>query len=103
MTLLIDDIRDYRADVIARNATYGIKILVLFDVDYLMLDHDLGNDVDGTGYTIACYLEAHPDRLPDVIELVTSNPVGRERMAAVFSKLYPYSQMNRIFSKRPIE
>lgn len=93
-TLLIDDIRNMDVTHIARTYNEGIQALIYdgpFDVLYL--DHDLGcfdGDQEQTGYTVMCWLEANPQYLPERIELVTANPVGRVRMEAVIQKLYRY-------------
>ena len=91
-TLLIDDIREIKADKVARNYWEGIKALTEEIWDLVLLDHDLGCfDLDGyelTGYHVLCWLEMHPEFLPKKIILVTSNPVGRQRMQQVLRKLY---------------
>lgn len=103
-TLLIDDMRNIKADVIARTFEEGIKALRTGgQFDILFLDHDLGGtDGHGTeipvtiegelympnGYGIVCFLENHTHLLPKKIELVTSNPVGRKNMQVVINKLY---------------
>lgn len=100
--LLIDDFRDFNADQTARNYEDGIKALQQEIWDGLYLDHDLGAcvkcmkegktglycDCPKTGYDILCWLELNPQYLPKKIILVTSNPVGRERMKLVLDKLY---------------
>lgn len=100
--LLIDDCRDLAsATVVARNSQEGIAILEkLGHFEILMLDHDLGYASHGSGYDVACWLEANPQYLPDSIELVTSNPVGRKNMAAVFKKFYANVAHDTFFSKR---
>lgn len=90
-TLLIDDCRDLRADVIARNFEAGKHLLTTAGPwDCLLLDHDLSSyGSDGreqTGYDIACLLERFPALRPQKVILVTSNPVGRERIAATLLK-----------------
>ena len=92
-TLLIDDMRNIPADVIARTFQEGIDALLTegpFDILYL--DHDLADWEEGhrekTGYDIMCFLEENPHLLPKQIILVTSNPVGRARMQAVIDRLY---------------
>lgn len=89
-TLLIDDLRDIKADVVARTYDEGIDALTNkgpFDVLYL--DHDLADpDPHKTGYGIMCFLEANLRLLPGKIMLVTSNPVGRKNMEVVIEKLY---------------
>lgn len=91
--LLIDDVRNMDADVIARNYWEGIKQLELNGPwDLLLLDHDLASfDKHGrekTGYDVMLYLEQFPSKLPKEIEFVTSNPVGRQKMKVVRRKLY---------------
>jgi hypothetical protein len=44
------------------------------------LDHDLGDDSNGTGYNVACYIEeaAYTGQLrPQEIYIHSANPVGR--------------------------
>ncbi len=79
MWLLIDDVRDAGADVIARNAAAGKKMLAQQCWSHLLMDHDLGDVEDG--YDVLTWGLAH-GFVPDHVQLVTSNPVGRERMAA---------------------
>lgn len=95
-TLLIDDQRSFAVDKICRTYEEGIAALSSEKWDILYLDHDLGDsyeDENGihrelSGYSIMCWLEEHPEHLPLEIEFVTANPVGRDRMALVRSKLY---------------
>lgn len=91
-TLLIDDMRDIKADVIARNYKEGIHALQNSGpFDILYLDHDLASyegDREKTGYDVMCFLEANPELKPGKIMIVSSNPVGRKRMQVVIDKLY---------------
>lgn len=94
-TLLIDDLREIEADVVARSYDAGINALKnKGPFDLLLLDHDLGEDHlddDGhmkTGYGIMCWLEENQQYLPERIQLVTSNPVGRTKMQTVIDRLY---------------
>lgn len=92
-TLLIDDIRDIKADRIARDFTDGLIALRYEGPwDLVLLDHDLANfgpnGKEYTGYDILCWLEENPKYLPKKIILVTANPVGRQRMQQVLNKLY---------------
>lgn len=88
--LLIDDLRNFNVDRTARNYDEGIKALQEEKWDVLWLDHDLGDPYskEKTGYDILCWLEENPEYLPGRIELVTSNPAGRDRMNLVLNKLY---------------
>lgn len=89
-TLLIDDMREIDADVIARTFEAGIHALKeLGPFSKMYLDHDLGDDImANTGYGIMNFLEANPQYLPKEIVLVTSNPVGRRQMEVVINRLY---------------
>jgi hypothetical protein len=103
-TLLIDDMRQIDADVIARNFEAGIHALKhCGPFELLYLDHDLGEvntfgtelyvEIEGVtypknGYGIMCFLENHREFLPAGIKIVSSNPVGRKNMQVVINKLY---------------
>jgi len=99
--LLIDDMRDLEyvmptyqwnidIGIVARTFDEGINALQYSGpFDILYLDHDLGDmDPRKTGYDIMCFLEANTELLPKSIKLVTSNPVGRQKMQVVINKLY---------------
>lgn len=97
MTLLIDDMRDIKADIVCRTFSEGLHALrgeALnapggSRIDVLYLDHDLGDpDPSRTGYDILCWLEEHPEYLPKKIVLVTANPVGLEKMRNLIERLY---------------
>jgi len=88
-TLLIDDLRELKADKTARTFLDGINALKEGSWDLLLLDHDLGDpDPRHTGYDILCWLEENPQLLPGEIQLVTMNVVGREKMTIVIKRLY---------------
>lgn len=78
--LLIDDIRDLQCDLIARTPETGIQCLQLFKgaIACAYFDHDLGEDV-ASGLDV---MKAAFDLgiMPDRVQLVTSNPVGRYNM-----------------------
>lgn len=83
MWLLIDDERDLQCDVIARTAEAGKKMLAIGGWEVLCLDHDLGDTENNvTGYDICKWAIAN-DYLPNEVQLVTSNPVGRENIAKI--------------------
>lgn len=89
-TLLIDDMRNIKADVIAR--TYDQGLLAIMNnppFEVLYLDHDLGDPAPNkTGYDILNFIEVNPHLKPKKIVLVTSNPVGLQKMRVVIDKLY---------------
>jgi hypothetical protein len=92
-TLLIDDVRELSVTRTARTFAAGIAALQERQWDVLYLDHDLADfsGPDGrelTGYDVVCWLEANPQHLPGKVEIVSSNPVGRQRMASVLGKFY---------------
>lgn len=103
-TLLIDDLRNLKADVIARNPTEGILLLENCGPwDLLLLDHDMATyDEKGkeiTGYDVLLWIEERAyciinnptltrkrklelleKKIPKQIELVTDNASAREKM-----------------------
>ena len=83
MRLLIDDERTYDADIIARNYAAGLAVLRTGVITHLLLDHDLGDIIDGkefTGYTVL--QTALPEGIvPEHVQLVTANPPAKIRMA----------------------
>ncbi len=91
-TLIIDDLRVFdikEGDRIARTFSEGIQALQEGPWDLLLLDHDLGDpDPRHTGYDVLCWLEQSPQFLPQEIQLITMNPVGRQKMKLVINKLY---------------
>jgi hypothetical protein len=91
-TLLIDDQRTLPVNRVARTYREGIVALAEQHWDVLYLDHDLGDfsGPDGrelTGYDVACWLEQHPQHLPERIEIVTNNPAGRSNIEFVLRRL----------------
>lgn len=88
--LLIDDMRNIKADRIARTFDDGIKALTNEGPwDLLYLDHDLGDPAPNkTGYDIMNFLEVNPGLIPGSIVCVSSNPVGRQKIGVVIEKLY---------------
>lgn len=79
--LLIDDIRNLGCDVTVRTATAGKRALLSYvgDIECLCLDHDLGPDQE-SGYDIAKWAFEY-DVMPKWVQIVTSNPVGRQNIA----------------------
>ena len=79
--LLIDDFREFDVDNIAKNAREGKQALLSFPVTHLYMDHDLGDIDEPTGYDVLFWAIAR-GCCPTNVMLVTSNPVGRDNMAA---------------------
>jgi hypothetical protein len=81
MYLLIDDVRDLGADAIARNPAAARRLLALGGWETVGFDHDLGDVNVETGYQVLVWAIDN-NFLPNHVQLVTSNPAGRMRMAA---------------------
>ena len=79
MWLLIDDVRDLNADAIARTPEAGQRLLASGPWACLCLDHDLA--CKESGYDVLVWALAR-DLVPARVQLVTSNPVGRQNMRA---------------------
>lgn len=79
MCLLIDDERNLNADAIARTPEAGKKLLAIGGWSCLCLDRDLAaqeSGYDALMWAIEC------DKVPDLVQLVASNTVGRSNMRA---------------------
>jgi len=92
MDLLIDDVRDFNVDIIARNGISGLKLLDAFDFEMVYFDHDLGDGI--TGFEVLSQALNRNRLNQSKIKLITSNPVGRERMENIlgdfgFKKIRP--------------
>lgn len=79
MWLIVDDERDHGCEVVAK--TFEAACTILGGVGYafegVCLDHDLGTGK--TGYDVLMWaLEGKI--LPPKVQLVTMNPIGRQRM-----------------------
>jgi hypothetical protein len=100
--LLVDDCRlpnSMSVDIV-RTAERAINALGATNYHALLLDHDLG--YGGSGYDVAECLEMwHEDGqwVPQVVELVTMNPVGRENIVRVLRNMYFHEHPNgRVFA-----
>ena len=83
--LWLDDERPApnNAYVHVRTAAAAIEQLATGEVIAISLDHDLGPPEAGSGYDVACYIEAHAaagDLEPFKWTVHSANPVGRARM-----------------------
>ena len=80
MHVLIDDVKNLDADIIARNYRAGQIVLQMKIATHLYLDFDLGELK--TGYTLLQFGFSY-DLIPDFVQLVTHNPPGRKQMAGL--------------------
>ena len=80
MFFIIDDERTLGCELIARNAKVGKLILSELSkhIECLCIDHDLGTLE--TGYDVINWALAN-NCLPNHVQIVTSNPPGRENIA----------------------
>jgi len=95
--LLIDDVRNFNVDAIARTYDEGKRQLLLggpWDVVYL--DHDLGDRGSWsedhrrhmTGLDILNWLEGEKHLLPKKLTVVTDNAAARAKMEDIVKRLY---------------
>lgn len=86
MKLWLDDIRQVPDGwVWAKTADEALEILARGKVTHISFDHDLGDDDEGTGMTVAKWVEecAYFGTLPRLIWTIHSaNPVGRKNIEA---------------------
>lgn len=81
MFLLIDDLRNTPCDFIARTPEAGKEALRRLKplLTHVIFDHDLG-DCE-SGYDVMVWALEN-GFMPNNVQLVTSNPVGRDNMIA---------------------
>lgn len=92
MWLLVDDIRTgCGEDVIARTPNAGKELLSKISWEGVILDHDLGNVEIETGYDVLCWAIDN-NCLPHNVHLITSNPVGRQRMRSALENVDYYTK-----------
>lgn len=79
-TVLVDDLREIKADIVLRDYQSAIDRLSKMKglVSELYMDHDLGEDK--TGYDVIRYLTENDQLDADRIIIVSSNPVGRDNI-----------------------
>lgn len=82
--LLIDDLREIDADVVARTGEEGLEVLRTQPVTHLYMDHDLGLFCMDGYQVIAQALKE--GICPPNVFMVTSNPVGRQNMVAALEE-----------------
>lgn len=73
----------------AKTPTSAIRLLKTGKVTHVDLDHDLGDNVLGNGYTVCLFIEkmAFLGKLPKIVWNVHSaNPVGRAKMEHALRK-----------------
>lgn len=93
-TLLIDDLRDLEADLIARDYEQGARLLKEHwgEIDTLLLDHDLGHESAPTGYDI---VKQFYQFLPEKVVIVSANPIGVENIGCFLKQVGYESDVRR--------
>lgn len=95
MKIWVDDVRKKppEFDVWLTTADAAIRVLRLGGVTRISLDHDLGDEVELTGYDIAKYIEEaayHGTLAPLDVAIHSANPVGRKRMETAIQRARLY-------------
>lgn len=87
MWLLIDDQRNLNTEAVARTSEEGKRLLKQQEWECVCIDHDLGEFDPVTGKeTNGCHIiewAIKNNCLPKQVQIVTSNPVGRNNIAAI--------------------
>lgn len=100
MYLLIDDVRDFLCDAIARNSKAARELLKLKCWTELGMDNDLGSDSPEEGWQILRWA-LKEGLAPESVQLVTSNVVAFERMCSdLESHGYVSNAQKRIWKKK---
>jgi uncharacterized protein YebE (UPF0316 family) len=87
MKIWLDDIRQMPLgyDVWAKSSKEAIQYLKTGDVTVMSFDHDLGDEINGTGYGVARWIEiaAFNNIIHRVVwHIHSANPVGRKNIEA---------------------
>lgn len=92
MWLLVDDKRDLNCECIARTSQAAKKLIALGGWECICFDHDLGEE--SNGYDILCW-GIENNFLSNHIQIITSNPVGRNKMSLAL-KNNGYKTINNV-------
>lgn len=91
MKIFLDDVRPCPHDwTLAKNYKECIDFLKTGNVTHLSLDHDLGDDENGTGYDVVCWIEVETalnDFSPPILTIHSANPFGRKRMSSAIERI----------------
>lgn len=86
MRIFLDDLRQAPLGwVHTKSVQETIQLLGNFNVTEISLDHDLGDDVDGNGYDVLCWIEEQVARnyySAPMVHVHTDNPSAREKMVS---------------------
>jgi hypothetical protein len=95
MKIWLDDIRPMPDgfDIHVMKASEAISYLKAGNVELISLDHDLGDEANGTGYDVAKFIEeAAFNRIlkPLVVRVHSANPVGISNMERAITNAEQY-------------
>lgn len=92
MFLYLDDLRNPKNNSfhVARNYQDCIDIIQFNTIEYLSLDHDLGEDK--TGYDVAKFIVQKGIEIP-VINIHSANPVGRDNIKQLINRYFPKTEV----------
>ena len=82
-----------------RRPQEAIEILKTGEVIEISLDHDLGDDADGTGYDVILWIEqavATQGFIPPKIHIHSANSSARQKMEAGIQSIYRIYEKTRI-------
>lgn len=92
MYLYLDDIRSpkYRNFYVTQCYQDCIDMIKNNKIEYLSLDHDLGEEK--TGYDVAKFLVQEGIKIP-VINIHSANPVGRDNIVQLINRYFPNTKI----------
>jgi hypothetical protein len=95
----LDDERPTPAGwVAARWPEDAIALLETGQVTDISLDHDLGDDLHGTGYDVVCWIEeavATRDFVPPSISIHSANASARQKMELAVERIERFLRQRR--------
>jgi hypothetical protein len=88
MFVYVDDIRNPKNNnlYIIRHYQDCIDLLTTDKIDFISLDHDLGEEK--TGYDIVKFIVKEGIKIPH-INIHSANPVGRDNMKQLIERYFP--------------
>lgn len=88
MKVYLDDEREcLDGYVLAKTAQEAIDFLRTGNVTHISLDHDLGDNTNGTGYDVLCYIEEFMQSNTPIILIHTGNASARVKMELALKKI----------------
>lgn len=97
MQLLIDDVKNFNTDIIARNFKAGMAVLRTGIVTHLYLDYDLGSNKTGADILKDGLSE---NIIPNKVELVSWSPPGLIHMRNILRDNHFESKNNANFERK---